>query len=174
MMRFLKRRFWGKPNLNADWESALRDYSRHLETILPNLPPSAVLLENHATRRPFHDATIERIDRVSPRQLNIELDDRRIELLEVRQVDVPDGFTESEWMYSELDLFGGNGMVLRVAYWEEGVLGEMSFAAAACRLFDKQLNRYLIPEEPAPPPPTLFLNPNRNRGHGRQHREKRR
>jgi hypothetical protein len=154
-MKFLKRRYYGKPRCEEDWKQALSKYVAHLASIHERLPDSVKELVKHDRRRPFHDAVVESIVRRTPEDFTIELDDRRLEFIGVSDCEYPnvleDGIT---WLFEEIDLLSLGVFELHAVLDE----GEIRVVAKDVRLYDKLERRYVIPDEPCPPASTLFLD----------------
>ena len=95
----------------------------------------------------------------------MELDDRRLEFCGVKECQYPDPLeADVVWMYDEMDLADTDHFELRALFSE----GDFRVIAREVRVFDKHLKRYVVPEQPAPPQSTLFLD----RRHGRGQRKK--
>ncbi|MBX3436841.1 MAG: hypothetical protein KF861_05060 [Planctomycetaceae bacterium] len=68
---------------------------------------------------------------------------------------MPEELTEwTVWLYDEIHLAPHNAFELRALF----DTGEFRVVAEEIRVDDKLLKRYVVPEEPPAPPPTLFLD----------------
>ncbi len=153
-MKFFKAKYVGKRRFDAAWDTALEAFRQHLNTIFPALPESVQAFERHTNRFPLHDAGVESISRNESRELHIELDDRRLEFLAVRESSFPEPLLDGTvWLYEELDRTNG-GFELRALFDK----GELRVVAKEIRVFDKRLKRYVIPADLPPEPSRLFLD----------------
>jgi hypothetical protein len=164
-MKYFKRKYVGHPRYAQGWNDALAVYRARYQSIVKQLPETARSFEEHAKRQRLHDAAVESISRVDRGTIHVVLDDRRLEFYGVVECQYPEPLASGVvWMYDEMDLVNARSFELRVLFSE----GDFRVVASGVRGFDKQLKRYVVPEQPAPPRSTLFLD----RKHGRGQRKK--
>lgn len=153
-MRFLNPQyFFGNKRFEREWHEAIQAYNAHLSGILQDLPRSVREFEKFTRRSPLHDRLIDRVEATGRMELRVHLTGLRLELIGVRSSDCSVLSEPTEWLYEELDVAPRGGFFLR------GFTncGEVTFEAQDLRLFGVSERRYLIPDNPPPAPPTLFL-----------------
>ena len=164
-MKYMKRRYAEHPRYHQEWNDALDAYRARYQSIVNQLPETARLFEDHCKRLSLHDAGVDSISRVDCGIIHVELDDRRLEFRGVKECQYPEPLEAGvAWMYDEMDLADAGHFELRALFSE----GDFRVIAREVHVFDKHLKRYVVPEQPAPPQPTLFLG----RKHGRGKRKK--
>ena len=100
-------------------------------------------------------------------ELHLDLGDRRLEFHGIRRARIPP--VPAAWLYDEMHLAPDNGFELRALFdCGEDCAGPQEFRVVATevRVFNCRLKRYVIPDEPPPDPPTLFLD--RKQRHSRK------
>jgi hypothetical protein len=164
-MQYMKRKYVGLQRYHQEWIDALGAYRARYQSIVTQLPEMARLFEDHDKRQSLHDATVDSISRVGRGIIHVELDDRRIEFCGVKECQYPEPLEAGVvWMYHEMDLSDTGHFELRALFSE----GDFRVIAREVHVFDRHLKRYVVPEQPTPPQPTLFLD----RRHGRGQRKK--
>lgn len=134
-------------------------------SIVDQLPETARLFMDHAKKHTLHDTGVESISQVDRGIIHVDLDDRRLEFCGVRECQYPEALESGvAWMYDELDLADTGHFELRVLFTE----GDFRVVAREVRVFDKRLKRYVVPEQPAAPQSTLFLDRRQPRGRRRR------
>jgi hypothetical protein len=161
----MKRKYIGHHRFHREWNDALEAYRVRYRSIEDQLPETARLFKNHDKRQPLHDARVDSISRADRGVVHIELDDRRLDFLGVKECQCPEPLEVGVvWLYHELDLAGSDHFELRALFDE----GDFRVIAREIHVFDKHLKRYVVPVEPDPSQPTMFLD----RSHGRGRRKK--
>ena len=154
-MRFLKPKYVGKSRFDAEWHEAVEAYNRHLDSIRAALPESVRAFLRYTARHPLHDRGVERIEAGNSDELTIFLTGLRLELWGVQCCRCPEMPDERMWwLYEEVDIASKGRFVLR------GLTdaGEIHVEAESLWLFDMAAGRYVIPDDPPPEPPKLFLD----------------
>jgi Protein of unknown function (DUF4085) len=161
----MKRKYIEHHRFHREWNDALDAYRARYQSIADQLPETARLFRDHDKRQTLHDARVDSISRGDRGIVHIELDDRRLEFRGVKECQYPEPLEDGVvWLYDELDLAGPDHFELRALLSE----GDFRVIAREIHVFDKHLKRYVVPEEPDPPRPTMFLD----RSHGRGRRKK--
>jgi Protein of unknown function (DUF4085) len=164
-MKYLKRKYTEHQRYHQEWIDAIEAYRARYQSIANQLPETARLFEDHTKRQTLHDAAVGSISRLDRGIIHVELDDRRLEFYGVKECQYPEPLASGVvWMYDEMDLADTGHFEFRALFSE----GDFRVIARGVRIFDKHLKRYVVPEQPAPPQPTLFLD----RRHGRGKRKK--
>jgi hypothetical protein len=155
-MKYLKRKYLKHSGRFAqEWQDAIEAYRERYPSIEHQLPESARRFEQHTKRCPLHDAAVLSITRPTRDTVQIQLDDWRLEFLGVAECEFPERLEpQIGWLYEELDLANSGLLELRALIDE----GDFRVAAREVRVFDERLKRFVVPEEPPPPQPTLFLD----------------
>lgn len=163
-MRFLKRRFLRN---RQTWSAAVAKYREYYKTIFPLLPSIAQQFEKLHHGLFLHDQVVERITRPAPRQLIVELADRRLEFDGVKKAVFPtpeELGDDTIWLYDEMDYVAPGLFAIRAIFDAYG----FEVVASDVRVFERDVGRYILPCEPPPPPPTLFADRRINRRKGKR------
>ena len=151
----MKRKYAENRRYHQEWIDAIKAYRAHYQSIENQLPETARLFVQHAKRHALHDAGVDSISRVDRGTVHLELDYRRLEFLGVKECEHPEPLESGiVWLYDEMDLADAGQFELRALFSQ----GDFRVIAREVHVFDKQLKRYVIPEQPAPLQPTLFLD----------------
>jgi Protein of unknown function (DUF4085) len=154
-MKYMKRKYAGHRRYDQEWRTAVEAYRARYQSIVNQLRETTQLFEDHNKRHPLHDAAVDSISRVDRETLHVELDDRRLEFRGVKDCRHPDPVPDGAvWQHDEMDLADPGHFELRALFSE----GDFRVIAREVHVFDKNLKRYVVPERPAPPQPTLFLD----------------
>lgn len=150
-MRFMKRRLL-KRSANAEWTAALEGYELHCKQIESQLPAIASILRESN----FHDECVDSVSSVDKRRVSVELRSRRLEFSGVSYATFPSPgqFDSVVWLYDEIDLVRPGVFAVRALFDEGG----LEIHATDAKIYDRVKRRYIVPAEPADPPPTLFLD----------------
>lgn len=139
---------------NEEWSRALGAYESHIATIQDRLPESVKRWhEMRGHRIPEHDDVLDVIERTGRDTAHVTGPWGRLEFVGVREFHCTADEPEVVWLYDELDLAPDSRFELRVLLEH----GELKVVARELRLYSAGQRRYLIPDEPPPLAPMMFL-----------------